>query len=99
MSKIPKEEWQKRIEQWQASGKSCRKWCQDYQIPYTTFLGWRHRLKRLENQGSSFIELKNLPKQEVILTLECGGIRILLPHGCNDQLIKQCLSAMRSVLC
>jgi hypothetical protein len=101
----PDPNWQQKILEWQASGKKGLAWCQENQIPYTTFLGWKQRFenshKRLQSNVQSskaFIELKDQPLSNSRIcsgvTLECNGIKICLQTGFNPVVLKQCIACL-----
>lgn len=99
-------EWAKKIEQCLQSGKSMQSWCRDNQIVYTTFMGWRKRLKAMEKRGceavhsaKQFIELKNEEKVSPGFTLECNGVMIHLQAEFDAQSLKKCLAVLRGAPC
>lgn len=46
-----KREWACKIDQWSQSGKSAKAWCRENKVVYTTFIGWRDRLKDSRSQN------------------------------------------------
>jgi hypothetical protein len=101
-----KREWAKKIELWRQSGKSVKAWCRENHVVYTTFLGWRNRLKLNQNVNSTssssknqFIELKEGLKTASGISLECEGVRIHLTSEFDELLLKRCLALLRGVPC
>jgi hypothetical protein len=106
----PDPNWQQRVLEWQASGKTILVWCQENQIPYTTFLGWKQRFenshKGLQSNvlsSKAFIELKNQPPANSGIysgvTLEYHGIKICLQAGFSPAVLKQCLACLGGISC
>lgn len=98
--------WNEKVLEWQKSGKSARSWCQKNKIPYTTFCGWRGRLKNFEkkevltpNTKSSFIELKKQSNLDSGIILEYRGVKIQLRADFNAMTLKQCLDCLGGVPC
>lgn len=94
-------EWESRVSEWQKSGKSARVWCEENQIVYVTFLGWRNRLRPNQNLSdtSEFIELQEeLPRSSGI-SLECSGVLIHLSLDFNTPTLKKCLEVLRGESC
>lgn len=56
-------EWQALSNEWEQSGLSQEKFCQQKQIEYTTFTGWRSKLIRAKQTSSKRHERKHLAKQ------------------------------------
>jgi hypothetical protein len=110
-----KEYWKIKIQQWLLSGKSAKSWCQENQVVYNTFLGWRDRLKCCHNQkansspnqnslGSTpskmnFIELKDQPKSCPGIFLECDGVQIHLSTEFDAAVLRKCLNILRGTAC
>jgi hypothetical protein len=105
----PDPNWQQKVLEWQASGKSGLAWCKENQIPYTTLLGWKKRLENSHKEQQSnhrlskaFIELKDQPINTGIcsgVTLEYQSIKICLQAGFNSDVLKQCLACLGGVFC
>lgn len=51
--------WKERIEQWERSGLSQRKFCEERKLAVSTFQWWRSKLRRGESESSapSFLPL------------------------------------------
>lgn len=105
--KSTRQEWVRRITQWQQSGKSARAWCQENKVTYITFLGWRNRLQLKSSplphptslSPSQFIELKEKPSISSGVSIECSGVLIHLSAEFNDLTLKKCLHALRRGTC
>ena len=54
LSKQDKEKW---IEEWRASGQSLEAWCKDHNISRSTFYGWIRRFRQLPVLRKKFLEL------------------------------------------
>jgi hypothetical protein len=107
MAKVrPNSNWQQKVLEWQASGKSGMAWCKENQVPYTTFMGWKQRFEnphkgpRTNNQSSkAFIELKDQPLPDSGIALEYQNIKICLQAGFDPIVLKQCLVCLGGVSC
>lgn len=106
----PDPNWQKKVLEWQKSGKKIPAWCQENQIPYTTFLGWKLRFgnfhKKLQSNtqpSKVFIELQDKPLSNSQIfsgvTLEYHGIKIHLETEFNATVLKQCLACLGGMPC
>lgn len=102
--------WKDRVLEWQASGKSVRAWCLENHIPVTTFYGWKARLEKSPNDKpivkakarrlkKEFIELKDQPSSDSVLTLEYQEVKIHLKANFDKLILRQCLDCLRSALC
>jgi hypothetical protein len=98
----PNIQWKKLVLEWQTSGKTTKNWCKENNIPLTTFLGWKSRLKKQELNNPSnalktgFIELKDSELSESGISLEIDGIKIHLNIQFDSRALKQCLNCLRS---
>lgn len=99
----PEPQWQEKVLDWEASGKSASAWCKENKISVNTFSGWRNRLKKSSvNSGrakSGFIELKDRVQSDPGITLEYHGIKIHLNAQFDSVALKQCLDCLRGVSC
>lgn len=99
--------WANLIEKWQQSGMKAQTWCRENQVVYTTFLGWRNRLKGHPQSKeicklsvkAQFIELKEAPKVNPEISLEYDGILIHLKADFDPFLLKKCLGVLRGAPC
>jgi hypothetical protein len=110
-----KAHWEIKLQQWLSSGKSAKAWCQENQVVYTTFLGWRNRLKYLSSQKATsspelhslspsfsnthFVELKNQSKIYPGISLECEGVKIHLSAEFDGASLRKCLDILRGAPC
>jgi len=97
--------WKEKVKEWEFSNKSTKVWCKENQIPYTTLCGWRHRLKKSNqnktsnNLPNNFIELKDRIPLDPGIILECHGVSILLKRNFDKNTLKDCLDCLRGVTC
>ena len=103
-------EWVDKINQWFRSGKSAKAWCRENRVVYTTFIGWRNRLKRKQKQAISedknsvirpkqFIELKDRTEEAPTIVLECCGVRVHISADFDSALLRKCLDVLRGCSC
>jgi hypothetical protein len=99
----PEPQWQEKVLDWEASGKSASVWCKENKISINTLCGWKKRLKNLrESSGrvqSGFIELKDRVQSSPGITLEYHGIKIHLSAKFDSTALKQCLDCLRGISC
>lgn len=97
--------WKEKVREWESSNKSTKEWCRENQIPYTTLLGWRARLKKSDHKKASiklvtdFIELKDKPSSDPGIILEYHGVKIQLKREFDKAVLKECLECLRGSLC
>ena len=100
---IPDPQWQEKVLDWEASGKSASTWCKENKISVNTLSGWKKRLKKssanLDRAKSEFIELKDRVQSDTGITLEYNEIKIHLQAKFDKAVLKQCLDCLRGVLC
>lgn len=101
----PDPNWKEKVKAWEASNQNPRVWSKKNQIPYTTLLGWRDRLKK-ENRNKilikpkmNFIELKDQTQSDPGIILEYYGVKIQLKHEFDKIVLKECLHCLRGALC
>jgi putative transposase len=75
-------QWQTLVEQWQQSGQSARRFCEEQSLGYASFCQWRKRLVReslpaapQQDSATSFIDLASLA------SASNGGWTIVLSLG------------------
>ncbi len=101
----PDPNWKEKVKEWESSNKNTKAWCKENQIPYTTLLGWRIRLKKsthnktIINPTKNFIELKDQVPSDPGLILEYDGVKILLRRDFDKIVLKNCLDCLRGVIC
>ena len=101
--------WKKYVLEWQKSGKKSAGWCRENNIPLTTFLGWKKRLKigSKDSRGMKkpeFIEIKNALSNTSItpdsgIVLECNGVKVHLKNIFDKETLKECLDCLRGISC
>ncbi len=93
-----KEDKKNLIEDWQASGLSIRKWCQQVQIPQSRFHQWKNKLLPVKKTvPNAFVEL---PEEKVTdIQLEYKGVKIYLSKGFDENLLSECFQVIRRLPC
>ncbi len=97
----PDPNWKEKVKAWESSNQNPRVWCKKNQIPYTTLLGWRDRLRKKDNNKLSiepkmnFIELKDQTQSDPRIVLEYYGVKIQLKHEFDKIVLKECLHCLR----
>ena len=93
-------QWQRWIDQWQASGLSVRDFCARHRLPTPTFYTWRRRLQRRAAEQAPFLPVQvvaDTPRSqasplEVVLA---GGPVVRVPPGFDPASLRQLLALLR----
>jgi hypothetical protein len=93
-----KNEWKNRFEQWRASGKTIKAWCEEQKISLHVFYYWRTKFKSVPNiaQSSSnpFIEVTDR-KVDSGLSLQWYGIVVCLSKNFDEKTLARLLQILR----
>ena len=72
--------WERIIDNWRASGKAQRAFCQAKKLSYWSFRYWKKRIENQEADGKpEFVEIVAPPKQSPVS--KGISIRIIFPSG------------------
>ena len=89
-------DWDQKIQKQKQSGLSVSRWCQENQVPYNSFIYWKHRFAKIVPlERKSFVELEENSSKSGI-QLECSGIRVNVEKGFDSSTLARCLQALRS---
>ena len=102
-----RQEWRKKIQKWEMSGKSARAWCLENGIVYTTFMSWRTLLvgaKQKETKATletskAFVELAQEDISESNLEMTYQGITIRLFKNFDSDLLLRCIKTLKGLSC
>ncbi len=95
--------WLARVTAWKDSGLSQKKYCDQEQLTYTTFVYWRGRLKQLADDGSTSGKVNFVPvmfKQEgdAKLTLQINGLHgVDIYPGFDPVLLGQVIRVVQQI--
>jgi putative transposase len=84
-------QWQALVDQWQSSGQSAVRFCEEHGVGYASFCNWRKRLSDDQappavQREASFIDLSTLPSSgegrawNIVLSLG-NGVELRLSQG------------------
>lgn len=90
-------EWKNRIEEQRQSGLSINKWCQQNQIPPTSFHYWKEKFSPKQLQKSSFAELSI--KRADAISLQARGLHVRIGSDCDPILRKQLFVLFAEAAC
>lgn len=79
--------WVNRIQQYEQSGLTSFKWCQENKINYQTLLYWKKKL-----HAPDFIEI---PSQVEGIELRIGSVSLVLSENFNEKTLIRCLRAIQ----
>jgi hypothetical protein len=96
------EEWHSIIASWQASGKNRKSWCEEHNIPPTSFYTAYQRLfpQEQEDQAlirSSFSELETSPTSGIEFSYR--GAHFKLPSQFDDVALLRLLKVLEQLPC
>lgn len=86
-------QWQAIIKHWQASGKAVKIYCNEHQLPPSSFYAWKRRLDT--KPESQFVEVTALAlsSPEIVIGLP-SGITVTVKTGVQQQDISQVLRVL-----
>lgn len=93
-----RDNWKKKIEAWQASGKTITVWCQENKISYVSFLSWRKRLGysfKGQQQKTPFVELPEDRQATETIELLFKGITLRLSNQFDPSALLRCLDVLK----
>ena len=98
------EYWKVQVEQWQASGKSCRAWCQEHGLPYQQFNYWKFRFLGVKNKTEttnklSFVELKPQKPQHAGIDIVYNDFTLSLQQDFDQSTLLRILALIRGMKC
>ena len=95
---VKNQEWKSLVEAWQSSGESISRWCQDRNIPDSTFAYWKKKFSKKALPSSTLF--KELPEEEPsALQLEYEGAKFFLSKNFDEDVFASCLKILRRVSC
>ena len=56
--------WTERLKAFQASGQTCKEWCQEHQIPVSTMTYWNRKLRAMENSSQPELIFAKMPTEQ-----------------------------------
>ena len=85
-------EWQAIIDTWQASGKPVSTYCEEHELPQSSFYAWK---QRLADHKPEFVDVTALAiaAPEIVIGLP-NGVTITVKPGADQQSIAQVLRAL-----
>ena len=95
---IKNQKWKTLIEDWRSSGQSISQWCQNRNIPDSTFAYWKRKFS-MENRPcpSLFTELSE--EEPTALQLEYQGAKFSLSKNFDEDVFASCLKVLRRISC
>lgn len=94
--------WTDRIHEFQASGQSCKSWCQEHQIPVSTMGYWIRRLQNAEPQHESEMVFAKMPTKQEISARESfnrlSPIKIFIASNIRIEVMQECPSEFFNLL-
>ncbi|MBV9123295.1 MAG: IS66 family insertion sequence element accessory protein TnpB [Planctomycetes bacterium] len=93
------QQWQRWIDQWQASGLTVRAFCARHRLAEPSFYAWRRQLRPPQRLGAGFVPVRVLadpePAAEPVLEIVlAGGRRLRVPAGFDAATLRQVLAVL-----
>lgn len=88
-----KENWIKKFKNFESSGKSARRWCQENGEKIHRFKYWREKLQQKNNPIIHFQELKDQTYPGAI-EIRQRELSICFAKGTDCQTLKDCINAL-----
>lgn len=95
-----RQEWEKRLEDFQASGQTATAWCSEHGIHMHRFWYWSRKLRTslVEKSGERVrwlsVELNESAIGTDFLTIQVGRARIEVHEGFNPMLLRQVIQVL-----
>jgi hypothetical protein len=70
--------WRPHVDQWQSSGLSAKRFCQDHALPYSQFLYWANKLRPENTRPRQGGFVRVVPSQD---NAAAQGLFLALPNG------------------
>jgi transposase-like protein len=87
-------QWNERIKQWEASGKSIAAWCRERAVNENQFYYWRSRLA--QPTKPTFVELQESDSTNTGIRVELKDTRICLSRSFDSDTLRRLLAVLRS---
>ena len=101
MKKISREERERFLSAWKASGQPVKQFCREQGLNHYTFYGWLEAQRKKPTEPTqAFVELKVNSEQSQDtppLVIVCGPYRIELVRGFDRELLKTVLEVLGAV--
>jgi hypothetical protein len=94
LKKDLRENWERYLEQWKASGLTGSEWCRENNLTYCVFLYWKKKL----NSSHPFVELKDSSTVSEI-EVEFQGFLIRLSKNFDEQTFQKCVQTLKRTSC
>jgi len=96
------QQWQRRIQQWQASGLSVRAFCARHGLAEPGFYAWRRKLRQRHERVTDFVPVQVLahPQPSTEDSLEvvlAGGRRLRIRPGFDAVTLRQLLTVLEEL--
>ena len=94
--------WKKRIKNYEESGLSGRKWCEQQGVLPSKFCYWKRKLgnqrkKTAVTENWASLVVEDSPKNETILTIRIGTIEIEVKPGYDALLLQDVVRTLMSL--
>ena len=93
-----REQWEKRIARWRASGLSMAAYCREHGFSYWSYVRWRRRLERAATPAGplTLIPVVAAPANGAAITIRLpGGIGIEVERGFDAALLGAVVRALQ----
>jgi hypothetical protein len=96
------QQWQRRIQQWQASGLSVRAFCARHGLAEPGFYAWRRKLHRRQQRVADFVPVHILAHAEPnaedgLEVVLAGGRRLRVRPGFDSATLRQLVAVLEEM--
>ena len=87
--------WTERLKAFQASGQTCKEWCQEHQIPVSTMTYCNRKLRAMENSSQPELIFAKMPTEKEIsknetLNISPSPVRIFITNAIRIEVMPEC---------
>ena len=85
------------VDKWKSSGKNASQWCQEHNIPKSTFQDWKNKFYNQKIEKSSFVEIPKEPSIGIVIKYK--GVAVYLDKNFDEQILHRCLKTIKRISC
>jgi hypothetical protein len=94
--------WTERLKTFQASGQTCKEWCQEHQIPVSTMTCWNRKLRAMENSSQPELIFAKMPTEQELSARDTmngsSALRIFITNSIRVEIMPDCPQELLHIL-
>jgi hypothetical protein len=95
------QQWRRWIRQWQSSGLSIRRFCEQHHLSQGSFYAWRRAIQQRDAAAGAFVPVQRVPDEPLpVCTYEvvlAGGLTLRVPRHFDVAGLRQLLAVLQEV--